>query len=202
MDRQWIFIWATGRSGSTTILDMLNSVPCVSLSGENGDFIREMMQLDRTTRNLNGRKGAWLTDIDDAMLVSAQKSWIGALTRRHANYSGFKEIRTESIPFIKNLFPQAFHIFNYRKNHSLQLQSEFQRSSSDSDLIFQETSIRKLLRTERVIEFPLEEFSVERFNFLLRWIGIRRYRFARVLHSNDGGYGSDERATCTTSCEC
>ena len=33
-DQHWLIIISAGRSGSTTILDMLNAVPFVSLSGE------------------------------------------------------------------------------------------------------------------------------------------------------------------------
>jgi hypothetical protein len=41
----WLFILATGRSGSTTILSMLNQVPEISLSGENNDLLGSLISV-------------------------------------------------------------------------------------------------------------------------------------------------------------
>jgi hypothetical protein len=68
-----LFIWGTGRSGSTTILEMLNLVPCISLSGENGEFIPLMKRLSTTSHALNGGGGAWLNNIDSDLQIQAQK---------------------------------------------------------------------------------------------------------------------------------
>jgi hypothetical protein len=38
----WLVILATGRSGSTTIESMLNAVPQVHLTGENGGVMEEL----------------------------------------------------------------------------------------------------------------------------------------------------------------
>lgn len=35
----WLFVLSTGRSGSTTILNMLNAIPQIKLSGENGNLL-------------------------------------------------------------------------------------------------------------------------------------------------------------------
>lgn len=65
MNAYGVFIWATGRSGSTTVLEMLNLVPCVSLSGENGEFVKHIDDLSSYMNNtLNHRTGAWYNEID------------------------------------------------------------------------------------------------------------------------------------------
>lgn len=59
-----LFIWGTGRSGSTTVLEMLNLVPCVSLSGENVEFMKDMKSLVSAMMSLNHKTGALLNEID------------------------------------------------------------------------------------------------------------------------------------------
>lgn len=44
-NRRYIFILATGRSGSTTLLKMINTLPLIRLSGENRNFIGIASQL-------------------------------------------------------------------------------------------------------------------------------------------------------------
>ena len=199
MFTRWLFIWATGRSGSTTILEMLNSVPCVGLSGENGDFMKKLMSLDKTTRFINGKKGAWFNKVDLDKLMVIEQNWISSLNSANTIISGFKEIRIESIPYITHLFPDAFHIINYRRNHTLQLASQFQTKNSDRGLFRKEEIIRKYLKNQtNVLELPLEDFTVQKFNEVLSWIGITKYVFTTVLHSNNGGYDSDKNHTCSS----
>ena len=117
--------------------------------------------------------------------------------------SGFKEIRIDSIPFIIEMFPGAYHIVNYQKNHSAQLQSQFHRQSRDIYLVQREAMMKKYLREQNVFELALEDFSVERFNSILKWIGITPYQYSDVLHSNNKGYNSDTSTrVCKTNCSC
>mmetsp|Transcript_8251 Transcript_8251/g.10770 ORF Transcript_8251/g.10770 Transcript_8251/m.10770 type:complete len:149 (-) Transcript_8251:1950-2396(-) len=44
-DYDWVFILGTGRSGSTTILSMINSIPGFYLAGENGKAIEILYTL-------------------------------------------------------------------------------------------------------------------------------------------------------------
>ena len=202
MVARWLFIWATGRSGSTTLLEMINAVPCIGLSGENGQFMHQIAMLNRTTHSLNGKKGSWFNNVDWDMVKHSQQSWISSLNAAKKNISGFKEIRIDSMPFIIKLFPGASHVVNYRRNHTLQLKSQFQTKTTDAALFLKEATIRKHLQGQRVFELALEDFSVNKLNRLLSWIGIDKYRFTDVIHSNNKGYNSDGRRVCTTQCSC
>jgi len=44
-DQEWLFVLGTGRSGSTTLMDMLNLLPGVSLAGEDGGTILDFQHL-------------------------------------------------------------------------------------------------------------------------------------------------------------
>lgn len=203
MTAQWLFIWATGRSGSTTVLEMLNSVPCIGISGENGNFMNQLITLDNITHRLHGKKGAWFNDVDFEKLTLAEQNWISSLNSLKSKHiSGFKEIRIDSIPFITRRFPHAFHIINYRRNHTAQLQSTFQKQNTDNGLFLKEAEIRKYLHNQKVFELPLEDFTVHAFNKILSWIGITKYAFTAVLHSNSNGHNSDKSPVCTSQCSC
>lgn len=83
------------------------------------------------------------------------------------------------ISFIQNLVPNAKHIVNYRKNTTAQLQSQFQRSSSDVILRNKLSTMRSSLHDADTFDLLLEEFNVWKFNRLLltceqRWIQRRQ----------------------------
>lgn len=106
---------------------------------------------------------------------------------------GFKEIRTEHIPAIVKLAPNARHIINYRKDLQAQLHSAFQQRNSINRLSNQLKKMRQDLENETTFELALEDFSANKFNGLLQWLGIN-CSYASVLHANyDGGYHSDSR---------
>ena len=191
------------RQSATTLLEMLNSVPCIGLSGENEPFMSRLVSLDSITRNLNHKRGAWFNDVDFEKLLLAERNWISSLNWKKTKIvSGFKEIRIDSIPFFKQLFPNAYHIINYRRNHTLQLQSSFHRRSSDTTLYNKEAAMRKYLKNQTVFEIALEDFTVEKFNEILSWIGITKYLFTGLLHSNKKGYNSDQSSVCSLQCSC
>ena len=43
--QRWLFVLATGRSGSTTVLNMLNALPGVYMAGENMNVVGKLRQL-------------------------------------------------------------------------------------------------------------------------------------------------------------
>ena len=92
---------------------MLNSVPCIGLSGENGQFMIKLKDLDRFTHGLDGGSGAWRNTVNTSKLRAAERIWISSLMTKHRRFSGFKEVRLESIPFVVDLFPNSYHVINY-----------------------------------------------------------------------------------------
>ena len=199
---QALFVWGTGRSGSTTILQMLNLLPCISLSGENGDFMQRMQSLSNVTQQLDGRTGAWLNHVDHNLLIRAQEQWIQSMTSEHLYFWGFKEIRTNpDIPIINRIAPSAKHIINYRQNITAQLGSQFHQKSTKTELVHRLEWTRASLRGKDTFDLPLEEFTTSKFNSLLQWLNINcTYKF--VLHMNNGGYSEDRRDALSRPCKC
>jgi hypothetical protein len=71
-----VFVMSTGRSGSTSIMEMLNAVPNVLISGENGGMLNnfaDAYEAARATATKDHTRGSW-TDINlDAVLCDMQQ---------------------------------------------------------------------------------------------------------------------------------
>jgi hypothetical protein len=214
---KWIFIWSTGRAGSTTVMSMLNHLPGVYLSGENEALAESIEQLAYRTLSLkehgsNSENGAWFNRPDEEAITAAARMWICALRSdapRGAGYRGFKELASRSlgqIHVMRELFPDAYHILNFRKDLTAQTQSNFHAYYNDTEemLLQHLEDMRNAAYGANVFELPLEEFSPEKFNEMIGWLGMEtNCRFTSVIHQNNGqtsdGYGEDTRDPLTCS---
>jgi hypothetical protein len=204
---KWIFIWSTGRAGSTTIMSMLNHLPGIYLSGENHALADKLDSMrGETTKLASGahvtEDASWYNHPNDEMLKSAVRMWICALrgdAPDSAEYRGFKELSHRSvtqIDTIVDVFPDAYHILNFRSNLTAQMESDFHgiQHTTEEALTSQVEAMRSSLSGKTVFEFPLEDFSTEKFNSIIEWLGMSTScRFDFVLHQNDGGV--DDRWT-------
>jgi len=190
--QKWLFIFATGRSGSSTILDMVDGVPFVYIAGENKQFmtqVREMYEMPERTYNMLQ---------NHTMLCHVQ-----GLLRDLLNFdndaifiTGFKEIshcNWEDLRFFQRAFPCAKYILNYRKDLEKQIRSGMYRGRDQDKMRDKiedrtETLIRFADRhADIVYHMPLEEFGLDLFNNLLRWMGVHDCNFTRMVHSNSHG---------------
>lgn len=197
---KWIFIWSTGRAGSTTVLTMLNHLPGVYLSGENKGLADSLGHLSHNTLGLRHRAdNAWLNTPDPEMVKELARMWICALRSDapddSAEYRGFKELAHRSVTqirAIRHLFPDAYHILNFRNNLTAQMHSAFHahQHTSEEQLISELEDMRDAVNGANVFELPLEEFSAEKFNSMVDWLGMdTSCTFRSVVHQNDnGGY--------------
>lgn len=196
----FVFIAGTGRSGSTTLMTYLNSIPGVYLSGENGGQVTRLQQLHHVFNNPYDRElttVSWTNSYNISqiehnmreMLINMINPPIGA------TMIGFKEIRfkEEDFGYLRVLFPCAKFILSIREDVSNQAKSAFHRKEKRT-----ETSL--LNRNELLINLStnhsdymhlikLEEFSVDRFDEILSFLGRTDCKTLKVPQLNmNGGY--------------
>lgn len=102
-DSNFLFIFGTGRSGTTTILNMLNTVPNINLAGENYGELKAFHALYENAKNYLGfqdrrDKVVFHGEMDSHELLCTIQSWIRTTIGKPSNPSntniiGFKEIR-------------------------------------------------------------------------------------------------------------
>ena len=136
----WVFILGTGRSGSTTLLEMVNALPNVQLSGEHDAELDSFIDLRKRLRLTleHGGTGAWLQDrhqLKEAHLFCTVQSWFFLHTGKPCSNTathGFKEIRynsEEELDFLRDAFPSAKFILNFRKEVLLQSKSAWYKDA-------------------------------------------------------------------------
>jgi hypothetical protein len=227
--QKWLFILATGRSGSTSILESFNIIDSVfRLRGEFGgamsdlvkfnhnQFIREPSYKHNIAANTHD-----IFDVRD-LLYDYQQILIHlnppAKNLRPENATqkilGFKEIQYNTpghLSFLKRAFPCSRIIYNYRNNVSEQKQSAFfkdkvkittEELASTNELLKNKLS-QKFKETTTVI--ALEDFGVSKFNEVLEWMNINKCRFKKICHSNDNDSyrwcGQSREETLEGDCE-
>jgi hypothetical protein len=144
-----VLICATGRSGSTTMQRLLNTIPNSNICGENFAAINSLLEFYRrikitSTKHIPGNltpfsyddliqqniKPAWYNSYDYHTMVIMIKTMIINMfkNKETTNVWGFKEIRYDSnnISYIKDfkeLFPQTKVIIHVRQDIQKQSKS-------------------------------------------------------------------------------
>ena len=142
MDDKIVLICATGRSGSTTMQRLINTIPNSNICGENFAAINSLLEFYRrikksTTDNIPGHlnpltydqlienniKPAWYNTYNYMQIVNLIKIMIINMFKNNEKTKlwGFKEIRYDSgninyIKDFKELFPQTKVIIQVREN--------------------------------------------------------------------------------------
>lgn len=199
-DDAWVFIFALGRSGSTTVLGMLNQVPFVNLSGENDNLYGDLLHLFDKTLGLRHREhdaAAWWNDPQADRLQEDVCDWMANLVRP-GQIHGFKEIRYKDADKLIRLLPNAKYILNYRNDDQRAKERWF---TQKANMTAEKHALFSKFRAARHVRYlPLESFSVNAFNDLLRWLGIQGCHFIDVLHYNDKGLSTDARNVLRDNC--
>lgn len=153
-----ILICATGRSGSTTMQRIINTIPNSNICGENFGAINSLLEFYKrlkvsTFTHIPGRlnaasyedviknnvKPAWYNSYRLEEMVQMIKETIIRMlkNRETTNVWGFKEIRYDSgninyIKEFKELFPQTKIIIQIRENISAQSKSSWFRKDKNA----------------------------------------------------------------------
>ena len=214
---QWIFIVSGGRTGSTTIMRMLNAAPGVHIDGENEGIHVELQSLWRHAKRsvVLYDNSAWAQKkLRRASLLCAMQRYvasaIGGVEGKTA--VGYKEIRWDfskhQLDFILELFPCAKFIFNDRMSIQNWKNSWTKTpgfNSVTANTLYQwKQQVRLWIKRHtatRTFYFPLEQFSnLSKWNKLLDFVGVHQCQYRRVFHFNNNGYAADSSNTSLLDC--
>lgn len=175
MDDKIVLICATGRSGSTTMQRIINTIPNSNICGENFAAINSLLEFYRrikksTINNVPGHttpftyeylikkniKPSWYNSYNFNQIVYIIKMMIINMFKNSdkTNIWGFKEIRYDSgnihyIKDFKELFPQTKVIVQIRENLSAQSRSGWFKNDKNA--------IQFLTKTNKeLVNFALE----------------------------------------------
>ena len=153
-----ILICATGRSGSTTMQRIINTIPNSNICGENYGAINSLLEfyhrIKHTTVNYvpghlkpasyenivsKNVKPSWYNSYDFQKTVNMIRILIVSLFKKTetTNVWGFKEIRYDNgdikyVKLFKELFPQTKVIIQIRENIKSQSQSSWMKNDKNS----------------------------------------------------------------------
>ena len=213
----WLFIAATGRSGSTSLLEMVNQLPGVYLEGENMGLFESLFTLKEDATKAASSyfvsKGvgsfyrapgyvsptasldAIAREFVEVYVLGAKGSAFRAREEK-ARLVGFKEIRfknAQELDYLIHLFPCAKVIINVRRDVVKQSASaEWQEGASALQQRNDWYTDWHQRNAQRSFLIALEDFTVPNMNKLAAWLGFPSCRFVRIAHSNaHGGYYAD-----------
>lgn len=208
---QWILVIANGRSGSTTIVDMLNELPDVYVAGErttrgsNEDIVSALHSYYTYATTSNERQGPHqtLNKVEEHAALCASQAAFREAIGAYPNSTraiGFKTLRASSanqLKWLLRVFPCARFVLNFRRDVASEFSSKkfFKKEGTTmKQLSIQARTLEHLsFISQRALAFPLEDFSVHRFNELRRFLGDKsQCEYFRVKHSNDGSFSSDK----------
>lgn len=175
MDDKIVLICATGRSGSTSMQRILNTLPNSNICGENFGALNSLMEFYRRIKNstINNIPGHYHPASYESIIVQNIKpSWYNSYNYQQmvnlirmtvinmfknkdtTNIWGFKEIRYDSgninyIKDFKELFPQTKVIIQIRENIQAQSKSGWFKKDKNAIPFLNKTS-------KELLDFALE----------------------------------------------
>jgi hypothetical protein len=166
MDDKIVLICATGRSGSTTLQRILNTIPGSNICGENYGAINSLldfyMKLHNTSKDYvpghynpasyeeiinKNVKPSWYNSYKISEMEQKLRDLIIAMFKKDSNTKiwGFKEIRYDNqrikfLKLFKCLFPQTKVIIQVRENIAAQSQSSWHKDDKNATKKLQQTN--------------------------------------------------------------
>ena len=213
-ERNWLFQVSTGRSGSTSLMDMLNDLPNVYIAGENDGVFESLYALHKSSIRTEfqgkrrGNKAWWHHPVERSKLERIARTYVESAIglKQNQNYAwvGFKEIRfgtADELDYLLSLFPCSKVIVNIRRNIVRQHESAFEKTIPISTLKSHNDMLLKWSKKypKRVFTLALEDFNLDNLNRLAVWLDFPNCHFKQIAHANrNGGYRADKRhfVTC------
>jgi len=194
-----IILSAAGRTGSTSILGMVNQLPGVQLGGEHAGYLSVFRDLfakvEEASKKDQFQLSSWSSfQAKPEEVYCLVQDWVFLHTGADfadGTIHGFKEIKYRSAPmldFLRAAFPKAQFIISYREDVFKQAHSGW-HTGTDRDY----ESVRNA--TQTLLEFaanhknstfllPLEQFGHATFTRLFAFLGFPQCRAVRVVHHN------------------
>mmetsp|Transcript_24950 Transcript_24950/g.78117 ORF Transcript_24950/g.78117 Transcript_24950/m.78117 type:complete len:213 (-) Transcript_24950:812-1450(-) len=178
---------------------MLNALPAVQITGEHGGQLTNWREIWGKIQATNRQRIMSYAheSITQNMFYCHVQDWYWehsdpTCMKSGATVHGFKEIRyntPEDIEWLKEVFPCAKFIFNYRDNVSHY--STFKTRSASPEELQKEADLLKWYATgenpwkSQAFDMPLEALnSTAKWNSLLEWIDHPECKHQFTLHSN------------------
>jgi hypothetical protein len=209
-DHNFTIILATGRSGSTTVLTMVNQLPGFDIGGEHAGQFHDLLKLYGHFKESQQRgqgahgAGAWANQaVSETAFLCWIQGWYFAHSGSQRNQNpnakvhGFKEIRYNTpdvLQFLVKVFPCGKFIVNYRQDLGQQHQSKFHTHTSLKQLQKMTGALTEFSRQypRRTFAMPLEQFAnVTLWNSLVSWLGKPNCEVASVAWANNDSYVAD-----------
>ncbi|KAI3388806.1 hypothetical protein SNEBB_002176 [Seison nebaliae] len=143
---QMLFIFTTGRSGSTTLQYLLNHLPRYWIGGEMGKMLTDFQNInDKYFKLRNKNSYSYLKFKDNPKIMRKFRELFLEIligTENISNYEvlGQKELLNESkneLEFLLTLFPKSKYIFVYRRNINSYQNSGFMKREWKTEHFFQ-----------------------------------------------------------------
>ena len=164
MNDKIVLICATGRSGSTTLQRIINTIPNSNICGENYGAINSLLNFylklhSSSTNYIPGHynpasyeeiisknvKPAWYNSYKMPEMEQKIRETIITMFKKDSNTSlwGFKEIRYDNnkikrLKIFRNLFPQTKVIIQIRENIGAQSQSSWHKNDKNAPQAIQQ----------------------------------------------------------------
>ena len=215
--RKFLFLLAQGRSGSTTLKNMINVLPGIRIGGETGQTIRNLDNLfnqirrDGNFENGNGDlKNSWgHNPYDTNYLACPAMSMLEALNPPLKNETdsetilGIKEIQNteSSLKFMIKYLPCARFIFNVRADNEglssalrtfhLKDRERLNAVRDTQNALFRE--YHKILGAHKSYFMDMNEWRDDKryFDDLAKWLGYENCNYSGMFHDHNGAYRLD-----------
>jgi hypothetical protein len=193
---RYVFIVTYGRSGSTLLMGLLNTIPGYRIVGENGNTLYRLYQADQGLREAYAKRGRdsnqpihpwygatdWRPDEFRRDLVDA---FVANVLRpgRDDRVLGFKEIRyteahmkdlTRFLDFLGDAFPDSRIIFNHRRPDKVASSGWWASNPRALDHIRSaDARLRAVPADDRHLHFEFDDIddSLKNVHELFRWLG-------------------------------
>ena len=211
--RRYLFIISQGRSGSTTMKNMLNFLPGVRIRGEMGLSIKRILQVfsEDETLNLQGESPDFRASFGHhkyrvnhmtcpvQTLMEAINPPESDTFNDEMTIIGFKEIRIHSmkeIDFLLKHFPCSRFIFNIRSTGLEESQNKHfknPRFTMARNILIPSLykELEKKLGPKQLIKMDMSDWSKtngNHFTILASWLGFKDCVYTSLVHDNIYGY--------------
>jgi len=219
--KDWLFILSTGgRTGSTTVLTMVNAIPGFELAGENSGAMEALFDLYNKANYTGfgddirqGMKAWWHENISRQEVLCSMQGYVetimGDYDPGRTKVIGFKEIRhtkPATLEFFLKVFPCARFLWSTRATETLH-ESLWHQDETLSALDGVKASMQNFSNhhPERSFTISVENFTLPTFNQMLSWLGVSNCSYSHVAHYNylgatEGGQPIDKEPKIDGSC--
>jgi Sulfotransferase family len=193
---KYVFVVAYGRSGSTLLMGLLNTIPGYRIVGENLNALYRLYQADSALRLAHGRQGrdsylpyhAWYGATEwqlDAFRCGLVETFVSDVLcpRRGTRVLGFKEVRyTENdmpdlpdfLNFVEQSFPSSKVILNHRNPADVATSAWWADVPGSLELVRSaDARLLHIPSDTRHYHFCFDEIdeSLDNIRAMFRWLG-------------------------------